>query len=769
MPKTIGIDLGTTNSVAAIKQVQTEVLENAEDDPITPSCVGWRLDPTGEERHIVGKHAREWLTQDPRNTILAVKRLMGRHFHDPAVQRALSDGKLRYRVTEHSRGTENSIAVILGGKEYAPEEISAKILAKIKTDAETRLSDEVDSAVITVPSYFNDQQKHATRLAATLAGLRVRRLLPEPTAAAISFGVDQISGDQEKIVMVFDLGGGTFDLSVLIISGGQFIEQGKGGDMWLGGEDIDHLIIEHVLQETAREHGIGDIAAFIARQPEAVQNRLAGELKLRAERAKIQLSVEETTLIEVFGVLSDEDGDPLQIQVELTRTAFDAMIAPIVRRTVELAHQLIQSIHLTPDLVSDLLLVGGSSAIPSLVEALRQEFGAEKVHPHARPMLAIAEGAAILSHRLADSYECPRCGASVAQAASACPSCGFDLEQHIIAHGLVDIVHSAAHDYYLHLEGKKRHILVEKNTPLPFHVEEEFKLVDNHQRLVHMKFFNVVNDVEESIGDLWMGIDLPVHMEEMSDPLRLQLALDVDEDNTISVGAVIVEHPEIRVERTLSRGTADEQLFLRLEALISAANRARYSHYLMGEIEQSAVATLWDIHKVIKPGSNEIDEESFRRAERNITTAERQAREQQPLRSTLYYYEVMLDRFGYALDGPETQALVTLMDRMRQVDADGTYEDLLAAKEALLEKGHEPPYRLLHPLMDIQKAGRFCEEHDPSRAPKFFRALENVEEAYASADLDKVASIIDEHFDDALRVLGRHDTVSRTIYTELSR
>jgi molecular chaperone DnaK len=767
MPKTIGIDLGTTNSVAAVKQVQTEVLKNAEDEQITPSCVTWKPDGAGAGVYVVGKHAREWLKQDPRNTILAVKRLMGRRFHDPAVQRALADGKLRYEVRRHSRGTENSIAVMLGGKEHSPEEISAKILAKVKADAEARLGG-VDSAVITVPAYFNDQQKHATRLAAALAGLRVRRLLPEPTAAAISFGVDQVAAGEEKTVMVFDLGGGTFDLSVLIISGGQFIEQGKGGDMWLGGEDIDHLIIEHVLAQTAREQEIPDLKAFIARQPEAVQNRLAGELKLAAERAKIRLSTEENVLCEVLGVLHDEEGDPIQIQVELARAAFDRMIAPIVRRTAELARELLRSIQLTPDLISDVLLVGGSSAIPSLGEALRREFGSDKVHAHPRPMLAIAEGAAILSHRLADSYECPRCGTTVAQAAPACGSCGFDLEQHTVAHGVLDIVHSAAHDYYLYLAGKRRLLLVEKNTPLPFHTEQELKLVAAEQRLAHMKFFNLVNDVEEAIGDLWLGVGLPPGARS-GEPLRLRLTLDVDENNTISVGATIVEQPEIRVERTLSRGTADEQLFLRLEAAIAEANRAGCSLYLVAEIEERAVAALRDTHRVIVPETGAIDEEQYRRADRNLTIAERLARDRQPLRTRLAYFEVMLARFGYAVDAATARELRTLVERMRELDEEGSYEELLAAGQALAAQGKQPGCRLSHLLMMVEKAGGWCAERDPSRAPKFRRALEQIEEARRSGDLDRVASIVAEHVDDAARVLGRFDSLSGVIHTELAK
>ena len=462
MAKSIGIDLGTTNSVAGIKKVHTEIIKNAEGDFITPSCVTLKrkklkfLKIGNGADFIVGRHAMEWIKQDPENTITAVKRLMGRSLGNPEVQKMIMDRRQQYQITGHANGTENSLAVILGGREYTPEQISAKILEKIRTDAEKILDDQVDYAVITVPAYFNDKQKHATRTAAALAGLKVRRLLPEPTAAAISFGIDTVKDDEAKTVLIFDFGGGTFDLSVLTISGGQFIEQGKGGNMWLGGEDIDRKITDFVLSETASEYEIENIEEFIEKQDDKLKNRFLGELKAAVEQAKIRLSDEEESYIEILGVLKDEDGDRLDVDVELTRDRFERIMAPIIESTVGMTRKLLEDINFTPDLIDNVLLVGGSSRIPAVISALEKEFGKEKVLLHERPMLAIAEGAAILSHRLSDTYECPGCGQSVAQSDSRCGNCEFDLEKYIIEESVFDIVHSAAHDYYIYLENNEK-------------------------------------------------------------------------------------------------------------------------------------------------------------------------------------------------------------------------------------------------------------------------------------------------------------------------
>ncbi len=276
-----------------------KALKNEEGDYITPSCA--TLPKNKSLKLIVGKNSLEWLKQDPSHTVVMVKRLMGRSFQDKEVQAILTNHGVHYQIREHSKGSEYSLAIVLRDIEFTPEEISAEILRKIKTDAEKVLRDQVEYAVITVPAYFNDKQKYATRTAAALAGLKVRRLLPEPTAAAISFGMDNIRADEAKTILVFDFGGGTLDLSVLTISGGQFIEIGKGGDMWLGGGDIDRMVIDYVLQETARENQIGNMTELIAAQNEKNRNRFWGELREKAEQAKILLSIEQEADIEISG------------------------------------------------------------------------------------------------------------------------------------------------------------------------------------------------------------------------------------------------------------------------------------------------------------------------------------------------------------------------------------------------------------------------------------------------------------------------------------
>ncbi|MEA3544424.1 MAG: Hsp70 family protein, partial [Thermodesulfobacteriota bacterium] len=507
MAKVIGIDLGTTNSVAAIKKVHTEIIKNVEGELITPSCVNIQKGKSATTRFVVGRDALEWLKQDPENTITAIKRLIGRSYNEPEVDHLLKDHRLAYKVSKNSKGSENSLVIQANGQEYTAEEISAKILTKIKRDTEKNEGSKVEFAVITVPAYFNDKQKHATRIAAAQAGLKVQRLLPEPTAAAISFGVDQIKDDEAKVVLVFDFGGGTLDLSVLTISGGQFIEQGKGGDMWLGGDDIDRLLSDYVLSATAEEYGIENIENLLSQTETRKRNQFLTELKSTVEQAKIKLSSKDSAWVEILGLLRDQDGDSIDIEVELTRDRLDELLQPIVASIIKMADDVIESIHFSPDLIDQVLLVGGSSKIPLIVTAMREKFGVEKVVIHDRPMLAIAEGAAILSHRLADNYECPECGQAVDQGDTNCPKCHFDLERYTIDHGIFDIVHSAAHDYYIQLTDNQRHLLIEKNTPLPCVINETFKFVSLDQKMVHLNFFNVVNGEEQWVGDLWLGID----------------------------------------------------------------------------------------------------------------------------------------------------------------------------------------------------------------------------------------------------------------------
>ena len=771
MSKSIGIDLGTTNSVSAIKMVHTEILKNAEGDLITPSCVTLKKKklPFPKDGFVVGKHALEWMKQDPENTIVAIKRLMGRSYDNKVIQQTIAERRLCYLIKRYSRGTVNSLAVILGGKEFMPEEISSKILEKIRRDAEKALDSEVEYAVITVPAYFNDKQKHATRTAAALSGLKVRRLLPEPTAAAISFGVDQVHGDDAKTVLVFDFGGGTFDLSVLTISGGQFIEQGKGGDMWLGGEDIDRFISDYVLAKTAKEYKIDDIIAFIENQNETLKNRFVGELKEKVEKAKIRLSTEGEAYIEILGVLKDSDRDSVDVDVELTREQFDKIIDPIVKNTIRLTRKIIEDIHFTPDLIDNVLLVGGSSQIPRVVEAMKQEFGAEKVLVHERPMLAIAEGAAILSHRLADTYECPQCGRPVSQSDNLCKECGFDLDKYTIDQGVLDIVHSAAHDYYIQLENDERYLFVEKNTPLPCEGKEVFKLVHPEQKLVHMKFFNLVNEEKESIGDLWLGIDEgdePENAEE-DGPLHVEITLMIDENNLVEVLAVLKERPNVKLSKTLSRGKADEKLFLSMEKIIAEANRKDYDEYQIIDLTYRSLSAIKDINMVVHPETGEVDEALYKRVTRKIEKSIKMVADGRSSKTTVYYANSVLNNFGPAIPQKIQADIRKKIKRLEKMDEHGTYEENLQALTEL--DGSLDKLGGINTLMQINKAGEFCMETDPARAPKFYRAVEDILKASAQKDRDKVSALMNEIMPEVYKILDKHEEKTGVIYKDIAR
>lgn len=769
MAKSIGIDLGTTNSVAAIKRVHTEVLKNAENEYITPSCATVRKSaiPLETPEWIVGKNALEWMKQDPENTVTAVKRLMGRNFGDREVGDILEDRRLHYQIQRHSKGTENSLAILVGGNEYTPEEISSQILEKMRKDAETALEDDVEYAVITVPAYFNDKQKHATRTAAALAGIKVRRLLPEPTAAAISFGVDTIKGDDAMTVLVFDFGGGTFDLSVLTISGGQFIEQGKGGDMWLGGEDIDRMIADYALKEIAKEHDIDNIAEFLDSREDDIKKRFVGELRAKVEQAKIRLSSDPEAYIEILGILKDDDGDILDVDVELSREDFDKLIAPIIESMVRITKKMLGEIHYTPDLVDQVLLVGGSSQIPGVADALKKEFGEEKVRLHERPMLAIAEGAAILSHRLSDAYECPKCGLDVAQQAKTCEKCGFDLEKFIIEQGVFDIVHSAAHDYYIRLENDEKQLMIEKNTPLPCEKTDMFSLVHPEQKLVHMKFFNIVNDEDESIGDLWLGMNIKDEGESEKVP-SVSITLKIDESNIVEVSASINERPDINVSKTLSRGKADEKLFVNLESVIVEANEKGYNTYSMTDLTHRSLSIIKDIHKVVDATTYTVDEKIYNRAKNKIDKAKRMAAEEQNSLPTIFYAKAALENFGPAIS-PDTKKKITdAVKDLRKMDEDGSYEENVKALEYLNDVLNDE-LGIVNILMEIQKAGEYCMDHDPSKAPKFYQAIRDVLEALNRGDDKTAMGIMETIAPEAYALVRNTETEKAFIFKDIAK
>src|SRR5882762_1681267 len=374
MAKVLGIDLGTTNSVTAILEAgEPSVLENAEGSRLTPSVVA--VNPKTGER-LVGQIARRQAITNPENTIFSIKRFMGRKYDDAEVQKALK--VVPYKVTRASNG---DVRVILIGKEYSPPEISAMILQKLKSDAEAKLGEKITQAVITVPAYFNDSQRQATKDAGKIAGLEVLRIVNEPTAAALAYGLDKQS--REETIAVYDLGGGTFDISILTVGEGVLEVKATNGDTFLGGDDFDQRVIDWIVDEFRKDQGI-----------DLRQDRMALQrLKEAAEKAKIELSSTQTTDINLPFITADASG-PKHLSLNLTRAKLEQLVGDLVERTKGPVQQALKDAGISPSDIDEVVLVGGQTRMPAVQEMVKQVFGKEP-HKGVNPYEVVAIGAAI--------------------------------------------------------------------------------------------------------------------------------------------------------------------------------------------------------------------------------------------------------------------------------------------------------------------------------------------------------------------------------------
>lgn len=494
MGKTIGIDLGTTNSVVAFKDATVRVVATGpNNEDLCRSCVA--LDPSGS--FVVGNAPyKNWRRYAP-NIVVSAKRLMGGSITDPQVQKMKADKDMYpYGISKLSGGTDNSVAIIMKGTEYTPEQISAEILRQLKNDASVKLGDEVTHAVITVPAYFNEKQKTATRKAAELAGLKVQRLLAEPTAAAISYGADKMAADEDKIFLVYDFGGGTFDLSILVASGGNFIESGTGGDRWLGGDDIDRIISEYVITEAGKVNNV-DIHYAINSLSEKKKYAFQGEFKNEVESAKKVLSQSESATISIYDYLETEDGDPIDIEVSLTRANFENMIRPLIQRTLDLIDELLEKTAYPIDTIDNILLVGGSSCIPLVRKMLTDKYGQDKILASEKPMLAIAEGAAILSHSMGTESECPNCGKIIPVGADKCPYCHMSTAGAAptdTKDGGVLVSFTTKHKFFIEIaddaDNKDYELIIGDNEVLPNEVSKKFYTLVENQKIIAVKLYN---------------------------------------------------------------------------------------------------------------------------------------------------------------------------------------------------------------------------------------------------------------------------------------
>lgn len=373
MGKIIGIDLGTTNSVVAVMEGgEPVVITSSEGSRLIPSVVA--VNPKNGERSV-GQVARRQAVLNPENTVFSIKRFMGRKFNDAEVQKGLK--VVPYKVSAAPNG---DVRVTMGGKEYSPPEISAMILAKIKQDAEAYLGETVTQAVITVPAYFNDSQRQATKDAGRIAGLEVLRIINEPTASSLAYGLDK---KKDETIAVYDLGGGTFDISVLDVGDGVFEVKSTNGDTFLGGDDFDQRIINWVADEFLKDQGID-----LRHDRQALQR-----LKETAEKAKIELSTVTQTELNLPFITADASG-PKHLNLTLTRAKLEQLCDDLIQRSIKPVQQALDDAKLKPAQINEVVLVGGMTRMPAVQEAVRKIFNKEP-HKGVNPDEVVAIGAAI--------------------------------------------------------------------------------------------------------------------------------------------------------------------------------------------------------------------------------------------------------------------------------------------------------------------------------------------------------------------------------------
>src|SRR3989338_4894846 len=371
MSKILGIDLGTTNSaVAIIEGGEPKILENAEGGRTTPSIVA--LNKSGER--LAGQLAKRQAVTNPENTLFSIKRLIGRRWDDEEVQKDLK--LMPYKIVKAGEG----VKIAMSGKEYTPQEISAMILQKLKADAESRLNEKISEAIITVPAYFNDAQRRATKDAGEIAGLKVKLIINEPTAAALAYGFEKKKGQQKA---VYDLGGGTFDISILNISEDTIEVKSTNGDTHLGGDDFDQILIGWIINEFKKDQGL-DLSK---------DNLALQRIKESAEKAKIELSTAQETEINQPFITTDASG-PKHLVMKLTRAKLEELVGDLVKKTLEPCRQALKDAKIDVKAIEEVIMVGGMTRMPLVVKTVEQFFG-KKPNISVNPDEVVAMGAAV--------------------------------------------------------------------------------------------------------------------------------------------------------------------------------------------------------------------------------------------------------------------------------------------------------------------------------------------------------------------------------------